>query len=110
MHDDNSSASGTVSDEKKLAIFRELVDGYTSLASQVPFTPRQRRALHRRIAREYFWHLGYQGLWRMGRRHEALAAFRRGIAFWPWDPRLWKTYALAVARTYAGLPSGFRSA
>ena len=69
------------------------------LRTELPLQARERRALERRLSGEYFWHLGYHGFWQSGRRDEALEAYRRGIALAPWSVRLWKTYALALARS-----------
>jgi glycosyltransferase involved in cell wall biosynthesis len=100
VHGANSSASSNArSDEQSLAIFRELVEGFERLRTSVAFTRKQRRALRRRLSNEYFWHLGYNGYWRAGKRQEALAAYRRGLSFRPLDLRLWKSYMIAVART-----------
>ena len=65
-------------------------------------TPAQVRAVRRRLADCYFWVLGYALLWQHGRRRDALAMFRRGLAQTPRDLRLWKTYLLALARTKFG--------
>ena len=67
------------------------------------FTTPQRRALRRRLSREYFWSLGYHGLWKTGQTAGALEAFRRGLTLYPCDPSFWKTYLLATVRAYAGL-------
>lgn len=101
VHDDNSSASSSSRpSDKMLPIFRELVEGFEQLSREVSFNRSQRRALRRRLSREYFWHLGYHGLWLTGRRHDALAAFRRGIALYPWDFSFWKAYLGALVRMY----------
>ena len=93
VHAQNSSASNRTSvDDKMLSIFRELVDGFEELLIDVPLSPRDHRATRRRLSREYFWHLGYHGLWPAGQRQAAMKAYRRGIQIWPWDWRLWKTY------------------
>jgi glycosyltransferase involved in cell wall biosynthesis len=102
VHELNSSASnGTQVDDKTLAIFRELVDGFEELLAHVPLATRDRRAARRRLSREYFWHLGYHGLLPAGRRAEAMRAFRRGIGVWPWDWHLWKTYVATALRPSA---------
>ena len=108
VHELNSSASnGTEVNEKTLSIFQELVDGFSELLMEVPFSPQDRRAARRRLSHEYFWHLGYNGLLPAGRGREALQAFRRGIRVWPWDWRLWKTYVVCQARVAVGaLPPG----
>jgi glycosyltransferase involved in cell wall biosynthesis len=103
IHEANSSASaenGRI--ERRTAIQRSLLDGYEGLARELTLSRRERQALRRRLAREYFWLLGYALQWQHGRRHEALASFRRGIAYAPWNLAYWKTYVGALARTCFG--------
>jgi hypothetical protein len=66
--------------------------------AQVPFTRSETRALRRRLAHDYFWTIGYGFYWQSGRRTDALAAYRTGLRWQPWNPRMWKTYSLALAR------------
>jgi glycosyltransferase involved in cell wall biosynthesis len=99
-HAQNSSAAGSDrSLEKQLTIYRAEARGYEELSEQVRLTTAQCRALRRRLAKSYFWILGYNLLWQHGRRREALASFRRGLGYWPWALGCWKTYCLALART-----------
>jgi glycosyltransferase involved in cell wall biosynthesis len=103
LHGENSSAAaqnGSV--EKLLRVYRAQVQGFEDMGRQIPLTWRDRRALNRRLSQELFWHLGYALLWQSGRRQEALAAFRRGLRRWPWEPRYWKTYFLALFRSRMG--------
>jgi glycosyltransferase involved in cell wall biosynthesis len=96
VHGENSSASATESSLKKhIEIYSELTTGLEQLLADTPLSGRERRALLKRLGREYFWHLGYVGFWQAGRRMEALDMFRKGLAAWPWHPAAWKTYLLA---------------
>jgi glycosyltransferase involved in cell wall biosynthesis len=96
VHGDNSSASATASSlAKHVEIYSELTVGIEQLLSELSLSPRERRALRKRLGREYFWHLGYVGFWQAGRRAEALDMYRRGLSAWPWHPNAWKTYLLA---------------
>ena len=100
VHGDNSSASATgVSLAKHIDIYNELTTGIEDLLGTLTLAPRDRRALRQRLAREYFWHLGYVGYWKAGRRREAIEMYRRGLAAWPWQASAWKTYVLARVRT-----------
>jgi glycosyltransferase involved in cell wall biosynthesis len=104
IHDDNSSATTTAKNaEKDVQIFKEMVSGLERLRAEVQLSPRQARALARRLSREYFWHLGYQSLWSAGRDREALEMFRRGLSAWPWNVAEWKTYLLAQAKVSLGV-------
>jgi glycosyltransferase involved in cell wall biosynthesis len=96
VHEGNSSATGRCADLRRAErIHRTLIAGFEQLAARNLLRGADRRALARRIADEYFWHLGYSLLWMHGRRDEALCCFRRAIAWWPWDWRYWKTLARA---------------
>jgi glycosyltransferase involved in cell wall biosynthesis len=100
-HDQNSSAAGSNrSVEKHLAIYQAVVRGFEDLADELTLNPADRRALRRRLGQEYFWHLGYTLLWQHGRREDGLAMYARGLRYWPWDWRCWKTYVLAILRTW----------
>jgi glycosyltransferase involved in cell wall biosynthesis len=100
VHAENSSgSSSTMSAEKKMRLFEVLTQAYADLANEVRFTPSQWRALRKRLSRDCFWDMGYALLWCNGRRAEALRMFRRGLAWWPYDLRYWKTYLLSLART-----------
>jgi glycosyltransferase involved in cell wall biosynthesis len=100
VHSANSSASTTTAQsvERQLLTFGPLVRGFEDLSHDVSLSSRERRALAKRLAREYFWHIGYTVFWANGRREDAIKAFRRGLALWPWSLRCWKTYTLARVR------------
>lgn len=105
VHGGNSSATGRSEDVHKAErIHRTLIEGFERLAARGLLRGSARRALARRIADEYFWHLGYSTLWMHNRRSEALACFRRGMAWYPWDWRYWKTFAGACVRAVRMLP------
>jgi tetratricopeptide (TPR) repeat protein len=97
VHGDNSSASaGGLTLAKHVDIYSELTAALEQVLAATPsFSPRERRAMRKRLAREYFWHLGYVGYWQAGRKREAIDMFRRGLEAWPWYPSAWKTYLLA---------------
>jgi glycosyltransferase involved in cell wall biosynthesis len=103
VHTDNSSASaGSSSLAKHIEIYSELTVGIEQLLAELTLSARDRRALLKRLGREYFWHLGYVGFWQAGRRLEALDMYRRGLAAWPWRADAWKTYLLARLRVAMG--------
>jgi glycosyltransferase involved in cell wall biosynthesis len=105
VHAENSSAAGPFrSVAKHLRVFRALVEGYEDLRARLPLSPPQRRALNRRLSREYFWSLGYVLLQEPGRARESLEFLRRGLSLWPWSPSCWKTYLLARLRVLFGYP------
>jgi glycosyltransferase involved in cell wall biosynthesis len=99
VHAANSSGSSTTRTiEKHLELYSTLIRGFERLAARQDLGKAERRALHDRLAREYFWHYGYAGLWHYGLRAKALDAFRQGIRHRPWDAALWKTFALSWIR------------
>jgi len=100
IHEGNSTAPGAdVSIGKRLRVVETMIRGYEELGDELELTLRERRVLKKRIAREYFWKLGYALYWAQGRRADALREFRRGLRLWPWDISCWKTFLLSVART-----------
>jgi glycosyltransferase involved in cell wall biosynthesis len=99
VHDANSSAPDAAqSVDRQLRVYRPLVRGFETLQRECEWTTLERRELSRRIATDYFWHIGYAVLWNGGRRREALQAYRRGLLAWPWSLACWKTYCLAWLR------------
>jgi len=96
IHDENSSGSSkTRSAETLVSLLEPLVRALQQLPSDLRLNRRERRALNKRLGREYFWNLGYVGFWQAGRRLEALDMYRRGLSAWPWHAAAWKTYILA---------------
>ena len=64
MHEENSSGSALGVDRRQLRrISEEKIRGLERLKAQLSLTPRQRRAMDRNLAREFFWRLGYACCW-----------------------------------------------
>ena len=104
VHDDNSSGSAEGKNASRhLAIFKETTDGLEALLGEAGLTAREKRAVWRRLGHEYFWNVGYVGLWQGGRRQEALVMFKKGLSCWPWQFSAWKTYMAAMVKVRAGL-------
>jgi glycosyltransferase involved in cell wall biosynthesis len=100
VHQSNSSGVAlAASIERRRKVLETLIEGYERLPGQIPLGRKELIALRRRIHLEAFWHLGCGVLWNSGLRADALAAFRRGLRYWPWDWRCWKTYLLAVLKS-----------
>lgn len=94
IHETNSSfASSHASNEKRRNVQKAVIAGFERLMSRCHLPRHEMIALHRRLASEYFWHLGYSTYWLSGDKSQALASFRKGMRHWPWDWRYWKTYA-----------------
>src|SRR5262249_47583067 len=80
VHDAHvSSAGGNNGLEKRIGVYDSLIRAYESLRTNCRLSPTESRALDRRLAYEYFWHLGYSILWEGGRRRDALTAFRTAL-------------------------------
>ncbi len=99
VHGDNSSGAAIGSSiDKRIAVFKALVEGFELLPTQIGLTSDALVAWKRRLAKEYFWHYGYSILWTSGRHHDALQSYRRGLQHWPWSAAYWKTYLAAWLR------------
>lgn len=99
VHDANTS--GACQDENvdaKMLGMTDLILAYEFLLQSPSMSSRERRSVRRRIVNECFWNSGYAILWNSGRRKEALKMYRRGLAYWPWNWRCWKTYLLSILR------------
>jgi glycosyltransferase involved in cell wall biosynthesis len=104
VHGHNSSAAANdLAVEQRLALYQAQVQGYEKLFQQFPLSQGERRAVAQRLGSDLFWIIGYALLWEQGRQAEALQMFRRGLAYWPWDWRCWKTYLGAAVRHRLGL-------
>jgi glycosyltransferase involved in cell wall biosynthesis len=99
VHNDHTSAADRpMSSAKHVEVHRTLAENLERLLTESSLTARERRALRKRVATEYFWHVGYLGHWQAGQRTQAVDMFRRGLAWWPWDAAAIKTYLLARLR------------
>jgi glycosyltransferase involved in cell wall biosynthesis len=107
VHEANSSGSARgLSVERQARIYEDLIRGFDELPSLVPLTPAQQRALNGKLAREYFWHLGYATYWNAGRRREAVRAYERALKLAPLNLRYWKSYLTARMRMLSGARTG----
>lgn len=99
VHDSNSTSPGSGGDPQKLKrVITLLIEGYERLSDSMSLSGADRRALQSRLARAYFWQLGYSVLWMHGNHSEALVMFEKGMRLNPLSLRFWKTYLLARAR------------
>jgi hypothetical protein len=104
IHDSNSSASSALgSVDRSVSLIEAMIRGYEDVRSNVRLTPAEQRAFDQKLAAQYFWQLGYSLFWLSGRRSEALQAYRKGLGYWPWSLRCWKTYLLALFRSPLGV-------
>lgn len=98
----NSAAGPTMALEVRQRAILRLLDAYVEMMRVIPLDRQGRRALRRSLANDCFWTYAYGLLWTGGRRREALKYFWRGIRYWPWDVRYWKTFFLCSLRTIYG--------
>jgi glycosyltransferase involved in cell wall biosynthesis len=104
VHANNMSAVGRHrSLSHRVSVYENLTRGYEDLETELDLSRKEQRALRRQLARQYFWQLGYSVLWLDGERRAALGMFRRGLGFWHWNPRMWKTFLLAQLKFRLGL-------
>ena len=106
LHAGHSSCAGAHDPEKVVQVYESIVRGYADLRSELPFTADEHAVLRRRLAREMFWNLGYNGHQQSGRTRTALALYRQALVLDPLRPKMWKTYLMTLART--GLTGGRR--
>lgn len=100
VHDANSTTPGGGSLEKRIRVFAAMLKGAEDLRAEGLLAGRAKRAYDLSLSRSYFWNYGYAILWQNGRRHEALAAYRRALTLYPWAWAYWKTYTLAVLKVW----------
>ena len=99
VHDANSSASSTDTDlERKLRVYHAQAAGFERLLAEDELSPRDRGALKKSIAEQYFWQLGYSLYLNNGRYADAMSMFRRGLRYRPFDLHFWKTYLVSSIR------------
>ncbi|WPL17680.1 GalNAc(5)-diNAcBac-PP-undecaprenol beta-1,3-glucosyltransferase [Thiorhodovibrio winogradskyi] len=99
LHDANSSAAGGSQGlDRQERVLRLMIAGYEKLLREKPLPQQVRKALRKRVAADCFWQLGYATLWQSGQRTEARAMYRRGLGYWPWDWRYWKTYFVSFVK------------
>ena len=107
VHAENSSGSARgLPPAKQARIYEDLIRGFEELPQLVTLSSRQQRALRRKLAHEYFWHLGYETYWRAGRRGDALRAYRQAISLAPLRITYWKSYLSASLRASAASVRG----
>jgi glycosyltransferase involved in cell wall biosynthesis len=105
VHNHNSSLAGGLNEppERFIQVFGTLTRVLERLRLELPLNAAESRALRKRVAADGFWQLGYNGLWRAGRRVEAVAAFSRSLRIWPWTLSRWRTFFLAKLRLHLGV-------
>lgn len=104
IHADNSTAPGGGAVDKSVRVYSGMLKGAEAFRAEGVLPPAVSRAYDRSLSKSYFWTYGYALLWQNGRRREALRAYRRAMALWPWDWRYWKTYLLAVLKVWFSKP------
>lgn len=101
-HSENTSAAVLVASvERRRWIQEELIRSYEYVRRKCALRPAERRSLEQRIAKEYFWGLGYAIFWESGCERDAFRAFRTGIRLDPLRIDFWKTYSACLVK--AGL-------
>jgi glycosyltransferase involved in cell wall biosynthesis len=101
IHEGNSSGSAAGASLASLRrISEESVKALERVRRELTLSTRDRRALERTLARQYFWRLGYASCWQAGQRQDGLRAMREGLRLMPWDLSMIKTYAVSSMRAY----------
>lgn len=78
--------------EKYLRLRLALIKGFLEVSKDSRLGKAEQGALRKRIAKEYFWSIGYRLFLLHGNATEARKYFMLGLKSWPWSPLMWKTY------------------
>lgn len=93
FHQNNSSTAAVgVGVEKRLRVTQAAARGYEEFAREIDLTPEEQKAIHHRLADEYFWKRGYATLWQNGWIRECWREFHKGLGHQPTNMTLWRTY------------------
>jgi glycosyltransferase involved in cell wall biosynthesis len=117
VHDENISSVGTSNQtgishrefEKRLSAQTELIELFERLLAEsesledAALQRRLKAVIKQRLAKEYFWRMGYATMWTSGRRSEAMDMFRKAIRLRPWNLAYWKTMTVCRLRMLAGI-------
>ena len=89
--------------EKRRQLYEAVARGFEGIASRHDgLSPAHRKALDKRVSREYFWHLAYEVLLPMRNYRECLALQKKAIRLDPWRLSYWKTYLVCRVRAALG--------
>lgn len=91
VHDESISAGATKSTNANIRACREFVRAFESLLHESTFCPEEIAALRKRLAREYFWNIGYR-LQSRGEFPEARLMYLMALKYRPFSVTFWKTY------------------
>lgn len=97
VHNDNLTAANKDSVDKSVKVCLNLINSLKSLKSELTFW--ERKFLYRRLSMIYFWNIGYF-LYIKGYINEALTYFKKGILYWIFDFKYWKTYIGVMIKKY----------
>jgi glycosyltransferase involved in cell wall biosynthesis len=101
-HIHSSNASAGCKDapvEKYLRLRKALIQGFKEVAEEEALSARQQDAIRKRIAREYFWSIGYNLFLQKGDVKEARKYFISALRTWPWSLPMWKTLFTSSIRS-----------
>ena len=109
VHDQNISCVNVSKDsdvacdkkefEKSVLVRSELIELFERLWSDIKGDRVAEQALHNRLAREYFWNLGYGTYWRNGQVGNAVRCLIRGVVHRPTNLRYWKTLVAVLVKS-----------
>ena len=102
IHTNNASAGCKDAPvEKYLRLRTALIRGFEEAKQEENLTGKNAAAIHKRIAGEYFWNIGYSLFWKRGRNPAAFEYFRKGLKNDPGNLSMWKTYIWAMIQRLA---------
>ena len=104
VHDSNSSAAGGQHNlQRQERVIRSMILGFENLVRDARLPARSRKLLRKRIGEDWFWKLGYSTLAAKGDFASAITAYKRGLFYWPWNWRQWKTMIVMQSRRIASV-------
>lgn len=99
IHGQGVSAGNAGDELQSIRATKEIVRAFESLVDGVSLSAREHQVLRKRLSHECFWNLAYR-MQRLGMHDESLPFFRKGIAYNPWDIRLWKTVMVTCLKRW----------
>lgn len=98
VHSDNISDTNLSEENvgKRIVVMKQLIDSYKKTFDYIDnLTQKEKKALKRRLADDWFWKLGYSLQWSNGLREQAIDSYLEGIRLAPLRLTFWKTFIKA---------------
>jgi tetratricopeptide (TPR) repeat protein len=96
VHDENISdtSAGDERFDRRIVAMHRLLESYEQAEKYVHLNKKEHRNLHKRLALDYFWKLGYSLQQQAGYYSDALYSYKKAIKLYPFSFKFWKTYCV----------------